>query len=170
MRQTALVDMQISSRLRALVARFGASGIGSRLARWKRAGTRVLHPLRWAVRRLRAPLARRRAARWRGVAYDDGRVRLEHLGSENAALVLRGYYWPTGTRRIPLSRVVDVSDWPVTGVAGYRLHGPGRRRRWYPRDKERPGRAWGLAVRLDDGREVILTPDEPVQVRDLLKP
>lgn len=168
MRHTARVDLQIGSRLRALAARLGASDAGSKLERWRSSATGALSPVRRRVERLRAPLDARVAKRWRGVAYDDGRVRVEHLGSDEAALVLRAYFWPTGTRRIPLVDIEGLREWPVTGAGAYQLHGPGRGRRWYPRDARRPERDWGLVLELQDGRRGVITPDDPVRVRELL--
>ena len=157
------MESELRSRVRATSARLAASAVGRAVEGPRRALTRLLAPLRRHVEAVTGWPARRRARRRSGAAYDDGRVRVT-----DDALVLRRYHWPAGRRTIAWAEVAAVDEWPVTGVGSYRVQGPGLHRRWYHRDPARRERGWGLVVHLASGRHVVVTPDDPGAVRQLL--
>lgn len=88
-----------------------------------------------------------------GMDYDDGRVAC----TEDAVLI-RWYYFPAGTKRVPYARIREVRPRPA---AKGRIWGSNDLVHWYNLDPHRPRKDIGLV--LDTGRfaKPVITPDEP---------
>jgi hypothetical protein len=86
-------------------------------------------------------------------------------------VVVRGYYFPWGTKRIPYSSIRSLERVAVTPLRGqWRIWGSGDLRHWANLDPRRPRKSVGYF--LDLGRRVVpfLTPDEPDAFEEALRP
>ncbi|MGH3438144.1 MAG: hypothetical protein ACRDRN_16960 [Sciscionella sp.] len=88
--------------------------------------------------------------------YDDGRV-----ACTDDAVLIRWYYFPVGTKRVPYEKIREASLRPL-GTA--RIWGSSDLVHWYNLDFRRPGK--DTALTIDTGRAIkpIITPDEPEKV------
>ena len=78
------------------------------------------------------------------------------------AVLVRGYYFPWGTKRIPYAQIRSLDRFAMTALRGKgRIWGSGDLRHWAHLDPRRPTKSVGFF--LDVGRRVIpfLTPDDP---------
>jgi hypothetical protein len=78
------------------------------------------------------------------------------------AVVVRGYYFPWGTKRIPYHSIKSLDRFTMTALRGKgRIWGSGDLRHWANLDPRRPTKSVGFF--LDLGRHVIpfVTPDDP---------
>jgi hypothetical protein len=78
------------------------------------------------------------------------------------AIVVRGYYFPWGTKRIDYAAIESLDRFTMTALRGKgRIWGSGDLRHWANLDPGRPRKSIGFFVNL--GRRVIpfLTPDDP---------
>jgi len=97
--------------------------------------------------------------------YDDGRV-----ACTTDALVLRGYYFPWGTKHIRYGRIRGVRRVDIGAFTGRaRIWGTANPRYWANLDPSRPKKKVGLIV--DTGRPVspFVTPDDPDRVEAVLR-
>jgi hypothetical protein len=87
-----------------------------------------------------------------------------------SALLVRGYYFPWGTKRIPYAAVRSVDRFSMSARRGKgRIWGSGDLRHWANFDPQRPRKSVGFFVDL--GRHVIpfLTPDDPDAFEQVLR-
>jgi hypothetical protein len=97
--------------------------------------------------------------------YDDGRVR---CGAD--AVVLRGYYLPWGSKRIPYGSIRDVRRVQTGALRGRaRIWGTANPGLWANFDPQRPKKK--IALILDLGKKVkpFLTPEDPDAVETLIR-
>ena len=96
--------------------------------------------------------------------YDDAKIHASVEGS-----LLRWYYFPYGSKRIPYSRIRGVRKVTIGALTGKgRIWGTSLPTYWFPLDPKRPGK--DTAFILDLGRPVrpVLTPDDPAAFEALL--
>jgi hypothetical protein len=76
------------------------------------------------------------------------------------AVLIRGYYFPWGTKRVPYESIREVGRVP-TGLGRGRIWGSTTLSYWANLDPGRPGKKTALI--LDTGRAVLpyITPDDP---------
>jgi hypothetical protein len=89
----------------------------------------------------------------------------------NHDVIVRGYYFPWGTKRIPYSSIRSLERFTMTAWRGKdRIWGSGDLRHWANLDPQRPRKSVGFF--LDLGRHVIplLTPDDPEAFEQALRP
>jgi hypothetical protein len=97
--------------------------------------------------------------------YKDRRIEC----TERAVLVY-GYYFPWGTKRIPYTAIRSFDRFTLTALRGKgRIWGSGDFRHWANLDPQRPKKSVGFF--LDLGRHVIplLTPDDPDAFEQVLR-
>ena len=81
------------------------------------------------------------------------------------AVLIHGYYFPWGTKRVPYQSIREVRRVPIgTFTGGGRVWGSTTLRYWASLDPGRPGKKTALI--LDTGRRILpfITPDDPVAV------
>jgi hypothetical protein len=84
------------------------------------------------------------------------------LECTDTALLVKGYYFPWGTKRIPYGSIASVDRFTMSALRGKgRIWGSGDLKHWANFDPRRPMKSVGFF--LDVGRHVIpfVTPDEP---------
>jgi hypothetical protein len=89
--------------------------------------------------------------------YRDQRIELT-----DRAVIVRGYYFPWGTKRIAYSSITSLERFTMSAWRGKaRIWGSGDLRHWANFDPQRPKKSVGFY--LDLGRRVMpfLTPDDP---------
>jgi hypothetical protein len=87
------------------------------------------------------------------------------------ALVVRGYYFPWGTKWIPYASIKALDRFTMSALRGKgRIWGSGDFRHWANLDPQRPAKSVGFFV--DVGRRVIpfLTPDDPDTFERVVRP
>jgi hypothetical protein len=80
----------------------------------------------------------------------------------DSEIIIRGYYFPWGTKRIRYASIESLDRFTMTALRGKgRIWGSGDFRHWANLDPGRPRKSVGFFVNL--GRAVIpfLTPDDP---------
>lgn len=95
------------------------------------------------------------------MGYDDGRV-----ACTDDALVIRGYYFPFGSKRIRYSDIRQVKRRPLTVMTGqWQIWGSAGMVHWANLDTNRPGKSVGFVVYLSSQRvRPLITPDNPDEV------
>lgn len=91
------------------------------------------------------------------MAYDDGGV-----ACTDAALVIRRYYFPAGTRRILYADIADVRRIPLSFMSGrYRIWGSGDLTHWFNLDAGRPNKRVAFIIQVA-GRHIkpVITPQD----------
>ena len=86
------------------------------------------------------------------------------------AVVIRGYYFPWGTKRIPYSSIRRIRRVPIGAFTGRgRIWGSTTLRYWASLDPGRPGK--DTALILDTGRPILpfITPDRPDAVEAIIR-
>ena len=81
------------------------------------------------------------------------------------AVLIRGYYFPWGTKRVPYQAIREVRRVPMGAATGKgRIWGSTTLRYWASLDPGRPKKSTALI--LDTGRRVLpfITPDDPAAV------
>jgi hypothetical protein len=81
------------------------------------------------------------------------------------AVLIRGYYFPWGTKRIPYQAIREVRRVPIGAFTGKgRIWGSTTLRYWASLDPGRPGKKTALI--LDTGHAILpfITPDDPAAV------
>jgi hypothetical protein len=94
------------------------------------------------------------------MTYDDGKI-----ACTDAALLVRWYYFPRGTKRLPYDRIREVR---LRQLTDKRHWGSSDFVHWYNADFGRHHKHVELII--DTGRVVkpVITPDYPEQVADAL--
>ena len=86
------------------------------------------------------------------------------------AVLIRGYYFPWGTKRIPYSAIQTIRRVPIDTFTGKgRIWGSTTLRYWASLDPGRPGKSTALI--LDTGRPILpfITPDDPDRVEAVIR-
>ena len=82
------------------------------------------------------------------------------------AVLIKAYYFPWGTKRVPYSAIREIRRVPMTGVMSGkgRIWGSTTLRYWASLDPGRPGK--NTALILDTGGRILpfITPDDPDRV------
>jgi hypothetical protein len=89
------------------------------------------------------------------MTYDDGGV-----ACTDDALVIRHYYFPSGSRRIRYAEIGNVRQVPLTLMGGrYRIWGSGDVTHWFNLDSDRPNKDVAFIIQVA-GRRVrpVITP------------
>jgi hypothetical protein len=85
-------------------------------------------------------------------------------------ILVRGYYFPWGTKRIPYTAIRSLNRFAMSALHGKgRIWGSGDLTHWANLDLRRPTKSVGFF--LDLGRRVIpfLTPDDPDEFEQAVK-
>ena len=91
------------------------------------------------------------------MSYDDGRV-----ACTDDAVLIRGYYFPFGEKRVPYASIQRVSARPMKPLDKWRIWGSSDLRHWYNYDPERPSRDTALILSLlGRGVRPVITPERP---------
>jgi hypothetical protein len=78
------------------------------------------------------------------------------------AVLIRGYYFPWGTKRVPYSSILKVRRVPVgTFTGGGRIWGSTTLKYWASLDPGRPGKERALILDTGHGIMPFITPDDP---------
>ena len=78
------------------------------------------------------------------------------------AIVIRGYYFPWGTKRIPYAKVRHVTRVSLGALNGRaRIWGTANPGIWTSLDPRRPGKRSGFLVDHGTGITPLITPDDP---------
>jgi hypothetical protein len=93
------------------------------------------------------------------VAYDDGKI-----ACTDTDLVIRGYYFPPATKRIPYTAIREVRVVPLRFMGKSRIQGSGDFVHWFNWDLRRPGKKTALVIYLDQRIRPTITPDNPEEV------
>lgn len=88
--------------------------------------------------------------------YDDGRVACTGDG-----LLIRWYYFPAGSKRVPWSKIRAVRPRPA---ARGRIWGSGDLVHWYNLDPHRPSKDTALVIDTGSVVKPVITPDSPEQL------
>jgi hypothetical protein len=89
--------------------------------------------------------------------YHDRRI--ECTGRE---VVIHGYYFPWGTKRIPYGAIRSVDRFALTALHGRgRIWGSGDLQHWANFDPQRPRKDVGFFLQLDRRLTPFVTPDDP---------
>ena len=113
--------------------------------------------------RIRHALARLRTARSQWL-YRDDVVKLN-----DSQVVIRHYYWPFGSKRVPYTSIAGYHRRPLKAWHGqFRVHGIDQKGRWYSRDRHRGEKE--TAIDLSIGRRIrpVLTPHDVEKVTEIL--
>jgi hypothetical protein len=84
------------------------------------------------------------------------------------AVLIHGYYFPWGTKRVPYSAIRTVRRVPLGSSGRGRIWGSTTLRYWASLDPGRPGKATALI--LDTGAWILpfITPDDPAAVEAVI--
>jgi hypothetical protein len=85
------------------------------------------------------------------------------------AILIRGYYFPWGTKRIPYRSIQQIRQVMLGTFTGRgRIWGSTTLRYWASLDPDRPSKRTGLV--LDTGRHILpfITPDDPAAVAAII--
>lgn len=93
------------------------------------------------------------------MAYDDGKI-----SCTDTELVIRYYYFPPATKRIPYTAIREVRVVPLRAMGKWRIHGSGDFVHWFNFDIRRPRKNTALVIFLDTRIRPTITPDDPEQV------
>jgi hypothetical protein len=92
-------------------------------------------------------------------AYDDGKI-----SCTDTELVIRYYYFPPATKRIPYTAIREVRVVPLRAVGKWRIQGSGDFIHWFNFDLGRPRKQTALVIYLDGKIRPTITPDDPDRV------
>jgi hypothetical protein len=86
------------------------------------------------------------------------------------ALLIRGYYFPWGTKRIPYETIRSVRRVDMGALSGRgRIWGTGNPRHWASLDPRRPWKASALILDLGRPVQPFITPDDPDAVERAIR-
>jgi hypothetical protein len=91
--------------------------------------------------------------------YDDGRVACTDDG-----LLIRHYYFPAGSKRIPYRAISEVRRTPLSALGRGKIHGSSDLVHWYSFDPRRPRKHSAFVIDLGRWVKPVLTPDDPDRV------
>lgn len=95
------------------------------------------------------------------MSYDDGLI-----ACTDTALIIRHYYFPVGSKRLPYTSIREVRSKPMTALSGkWRFWGSGDLVHWANLDLGRAAKSVALVVTLSGLRvRPVITPDDPEAV------
>jgi hypothetical protein len=89
--------------------------------------------------------------------YEDRRIECT-----DREVLIHGYYFPWGTKRIPYSSIRSLDRFTLTALRGKgRIWGSGDFRHWANFDPARPRKDVGFFVHVDRRVTPFVTPDDP---------
>jgi hypothetical protein len=91
--------------------------------------------------------------------YDDGKI-----ACTDTELVIRYYYFPVGTKRIPYSAIREARVVPMRFMGKARIQCSGDFIHWFNFDIKRPRKHTGLVIYLDGRIRPTITPDDSDRV------
>jgi hypothetical protein len=84
-------------------------------------------------------------------------------------LRIKWYYFPGGTKRISLTRIVGVEEYRMSGWTGRcRLWGSGDLVHWFPLDPRRPHKQDAFVIDVGRRAKPVVTPEDPKAFRAAL--
>jgi hypothetical protein len=99
-----------------------------------------------------------------GTSYQDPLIAIR-----DGTLVIRRYYFPTGTKRIRLAKITGVEQYPMTKATGrWRTWGSGDLVHWFNLDPGRRHKRQAFVVDLGRRAKPVVTPDDPDAFRAAL--
>ena len=91
--------------------------------------------------------------------YDDGKI-----ACTDTELLIRHYYFPAGTKRVPYAAIKEVRRVPLRLAGKWRIQGSGDFVHWFNLDVGRPRKDTAFVIYLDGHVRPVITPDRPDQV------
>ena len=91
--------------------------------------------------------------------YDDGKI-----ACTDSELVIRNYYFPFGTKRIPYAAIKEVRQVPMRIWGKTRVQGSGDFVHWFNFDVGRLRKDTALVIHTDARIRPVITPDDPARV------
>jgi hypothetical protein len=91
--------------------------------------------------------------------YDDGKI-----ACTDSELVIRKYYFPFGTKRIPYAAIKEVRQVPMHTLGKARVQGSGDFVHWFNFDVGRLRKQTALVIFTDARIRPVITPDDPARV------
>lgn len=99
------------------------------------------------------------------VLYSDCTVECD-----DEAITIRNYYFPGVSKRIPYSRIREVTSRSMSLWSGrLRLWGTGDFRHWYPLDTTRAAKHTAIIIDKGDAIRAVVTPDDSAAVLRILR-
>jgi hypothetical protein len=99
-----------------------------------------------------------------GATYQDSLIAIQ-----DGTLVIRRYYFPTGTKRIRLAAITRVQEYAMTKATGKgRIWGSGDLLHWLNLDPGRPRKQQAFIIDLGRRAKPVITPDDPDAFRAAL--
>jgi hypothetical protein len=99
-----------------------------------------------------------------GTSYQDPLISIQ-----DGTLMIRRYYFPTGTKRIRLAAITGVEQYPMTKATGrWRTWGSGDLVHWFNLDPGRRHKRQAFVVDLGRRAKPVVTPDDPDAFRAAL--
>jgi hypothetical protein len=84
------------------------------------------------------------------------------ISVQDGTLMIRRYYFPTGTKRIPLPMITGVEEYAMTKATGrWRTWGSGDLVHWFNLDPGRRHKRQAFVVDLGRRAKPVVTPDDP---------
>jgi len=84
-------------------------------------------------------------------------------------LVIRGYYFPIGSKSIPYHRIRGVREAEMGALTGqWRIWGTSNPRYWWHLDPHRPHKHKALFLDLGRAVQPAITPDDPDKVKAII--
>jgi hypothetical protein len=85
-------------------------------------------------------------------------------------IIIRGYYFPVGSKVIPYRDIRTVTPYPLTLLSGsWRIWGATDPRLWFHLDPRRPRKRTALILDLGKWVKPVITPDDPEQVAAIIE-
>ena len=92
-----------------------------------------------------------------GTSYQDPLIAIQ-----DGTLAIRRYYFPTGTKRIPLAQITEVQQYPMGKATGrWRTWGSGDLIHWLNLDPGRRHKRQAFIIDLGRRAKPVVTPDDP---------
>lgn len=92
-------------------------------------------------------------------SYDDGKI-----ACTDSELVIRNYYFPFGSKRIPYAAIKEARQVPLRIWGKGRIWGSGDFVHWFNFDPRRPRKETALVIITDARIRPVITPDDPARV------
>jgi hypothetical protein len=91
------------------------------------------------------------------------------LQIDDGALTIRRYYFPFGSKRVPLASIREVRRRELgTLTGGWRIWGTANPRRWWNLDPSRPRKSTVFLIDAGAAVEPAVTPDDPAAFAEAL--
>ena len=91
------------------------------------------------------------------------------ISIRDGVLVIKHYYFPTGTRRISVRNIRAVRRYPITSDRGRRRYwGSGDVMHWFNFDPHRGHKEFAFVIDAGGRAKPVVTPDDPKLFEDVL--